>query len=127
MKALVDDDKMQKESILISFMRLIVVLIKKRIMDSFFQTTLFLKFLHVLKLSRENEGLADLGIYSLMILIGAVGIDINQEYMDRILSLIVPAYLKYKTHKNIKQNVLQIFSFFLHEKKSHSKAKFNQI
>ena len=74
----------------------------------------------MLKLGTNDEDIVDMSIYSLQILLNAIGLKHTIRYLDRFFSIAVHAFLKYSRMRRIKNYTKRIFEFYIKDKASQS-------
>ena len=68
-----------------------------------------------------------MSIYSLQILLNAIGIRYTILFLDRFFSIAVHAFLRYSSLRRIKTYTKRIFDFYLRDKHNHSQPKFRDL
>jgi len=68
-----------------------------------------------------------MSIYSLQILLNAIGLRHTIKYLDRFFSIAVHAFLKYSHMRRISNYTKRIFDFYIKAKVAYSKDMFKHL
>lgn len=114
-------DQLFKQCSLMMFIRIVEIIFKNGLCENEnFKNAIIYKVIYVLKLGTEDEDIVEMSIYSLQILLNAIGIKHTIKYLDRFFSIAVHAYLKYSNMRKIKNYTKRIFEFYIKDKLSYS-------
>jgi len=110
------------------FIRIVEIIFKNKICENEnFKNAIIYQAIYVLKLGTEDEDVVDMSIYSLQILLNAIGIKHTIKYLDRFFSIAVHAYLKYSNMRRIRNYTKRIFEFYIKDKFGYSKEQFKHL
>lgn len=110
------------------FIRIVEIIFKNGLCDNEnFKVAIIYQVIYVLKLGIEDQDIVDMSIYSLQILLNAIGITSTIKHLDRFFSIAVNAFLKYSHMRRIKNYTKRIFEFYVKDKKLYSSQKFKDF
>lgn len=99
------------------FVRIVEILFKNKLCENeSFKEAIIYQVIYVLKLGAEDEDIVDMAIYSLQIVLNAIGLERTIKYLDRFFSIAVHAFLKYSHIRRIKLYTKRIFEFYIKNK-----------
>jgi hypothetical protein len=99
------------------FIRIVEIIFKNNLCENEnFKNAIIYEVIYVLKLGTEDEDIVEMSIYSLQILLNAIGIKHTIKYLDRFFSIAVRAFLKYSSMRRIKNYTKRIFEFYIKDK-----------
>lgn len=103
------------------FIRIVEIIFKNNLCENEnFKNSIIYQVIYVLKLGTEDEDIVDMSIYSLQILLNAIGIRHTIKYLERFFSIAVHAFLKYSNVRRIRNYTKRIFEFYIKDKFQHS-------
>jgi len=110
-----------KQCQLMQFIRIVELIFKHNLCENEnFKISIIYQVIYVLKLGTEDEDIVDMSIYSLQILLNAIGIRHTIKYLERFFSIAVHAFLKYSGVRRIRNYTKRIFEFYIKDKFQHS-------
>lgn len=110
------------------FIRMVEIIFKNRLCDNEnFKAAIIYQVIYVLKLGIEDPDIVDMSIYSLQILLNAIGIQSTIRHLDRFFAIAVNAFLKFSSMRRIKNYTKRIFEFYVKDKINYSKDKFKDF
>lgn len=110
------------------FIRIVEILFKNNLCENEnFKEAIIYQVIYVLKLGTEDNDIVDMAIYSLQILLNAIGLKHTIKYLDRFFSIAVHAFLKYSHMRRIKNYTKRIFEFYIKNKFQYSIEKFKHL
>lgn len=110
------------------FIRIVEIIFKNGLCDNEnFKVAIIYQVIYVLKLGIEDQDIVDMSIYSLQILLNAIGITSTIRHLDRFFSIAVNAFLKYSSMRRIKNYTKRIFEFYIKDKVNYSREKFRDF
>jgi hypothetical protein len=119
---------MKRQSSVLSFIRTVDVLLKHKIVEEeCFKKAIVMTSVYVLRIGIESKDTVELSIFSLQILLNALGLKLTINSLDRFFSLAVHAFLNFPDNKKIHKYTSKIFEFYIKEKANLTSASFHGI
>ena len=81
----------------------------------------------MLRLAVDMPDTVEIGVFSLQLLVSAIGINDIIFYFGSMFSIVVQAYLKYPDNDRVKKYAEKIFEVFIKEKKAQTLEKYKDI
>lgn len=110
------------------FIRIVEIIFKNQLCEiDCFKNAIIYQVIYVLKMGTEDEDIVEMSIYSLQILLNAIGIKHTIKYLERFFSIAVHAFLKYSHLRKIRNYTKRIFEFYIKDKFAHSNEQFKYL
>ena len=101
----------------------IELLIKNNIVeDEYFKAAIVNMCIYVLRIGIESEETVEISIFSMQILLNAIGLKESMPYLNKFCSIAVQAHLKFPDKTKIKKYTGKIINFYIKDK-----ARFTQV
>lgn len=99
------------------FILAVEYLIKNQVFDDlYFRSALVTMAIYVLKIGVESEDTVEISVFSMQILLNAIGLNNSMIYLDKFCSIAVQAYLKFPDKQKIKKYTSKIINFYIKDK-----------
>lgn len=99
------------------FIITVELLIKNNLVeDEYFKAAIVNMTIYVLKLGIESEETVEISIFSMQILLNAIGLKDSMPYLSKFCSIAVQAYLKFPDKQKIKKYTSKIINFYIVDK-----------
>jgi hypothetical protein len=93
------------------------LLIKHNIVeDEYFRASMVNMTIYVLKLGIESEDTVEIAIFSMQLLLNAIGLKDSMPYLSKFCSIAVQAYLTFSEKQKIKKYTSKIINFYIVDK-----------
>jgi len=113
-----EKSKIERQDTLFGFIRTVQCLLSRGLcFEDHFKQALIVKTFYVLRLTVNSADTVDMGIYSLQILLNAIGLKQSVCYFSKFFSIVTHAYLQYPNRRKIATYTRKIFEFYIKEKK----------
>lgn len=110
------------------FIITVELLIKNNIVeDEYFKAALVNMTIFVLKLGIESEETVEVAIFSMQILLNAIGLKESMPYLSKFCSIAVQAYIKFSDKVKIKKYTSKIINFYIMEKIRFTQQYFKDL
>ena len=126
--ALKDTDPMRRQNRLMQFIIAVELLIKNNIVDDeYFKASMVNMTIYVLKLGIESDETVEISIFSMQILLNAIGLKDSMPYLNKFCSIAVQAYLMFPEKQKIKKYTSKIINFYITEKIRFTQPYFKDL
>ena len=90
---------------------------------------MILMVIYVLKIGIEDPDLVEHSIFSMQLILNAIGLSYSLPYLNRFLALAVQAYLKFpdKSKGKVKKYTQKILEFYIKQKTGLSQAYYKDL
>lgn len=110
------------------FIIAIELLIKNNIVeDEYFKAALVNMTIYVLKIGIESEETVEVSIFSMQILLNAIGLREAMPYLSKFCSIAVQAYIKFPDKAKIKKYTSKIINFYITDKYKFTSSYFKDL
>jgi hypothetical protein len=119
---------MRRQNRLMQFISAVELLIKHRIVeDEYFRASMVNMTIYVLKLGIESEETVEISIFSMQLLLNAIGLKDSMPYLSKFCSIAVQAYLSFSDKPKIKKYTSKIINFYIVDKIRFTQAYFKDL
>jgi hypothetical protein len=127
-QALQDPDPMQRQNRLMQFIITVELLIKNSFAeDEYFKQAIINTAFYVLKKAIENEETVEVAIFSMQILLNAIGLKESMPVLSKFCSIAVQAFLKFPDKMKIKKYTSKIINFYITDKIRFTQIHFKDL
>ena len=95
--------------------------------DEYFKAAMVNMTIYVLKIGIESEETVDISVFSMQILLNAIGLKESMPYLSKFCSVAVQAYLKFPDKLKIKKYTSKIINFYITEKIRFTQGYFKDL